>query len=113
MNAILAKDEVEILLHGLPGACGGQPEFCDTRGHDLSELFNNVKEKELWTGNLLSARRKGESRLYYRVVHVDHGLFTRVTVRRIWVHPFDVIQLMAIAGLCSYICNKLVPFFMG
>ncbi|TVM17419.1 hypothetical protein DPQ33_09620 [Oceanidesulfovibrio indonesiensis] len=113
MSNLLAKDEVDILLRGVPGMFDGGSEFCDTGGRDLSELFQHVKEKDLWRGNLLSSRRKGESRLYYRIVGVDHGMYTKVTVRRIWLHPFDILQLIVIGGLCMYIFDKLVPFFMG
>lgn len=93
---------------------GGFTIFYDDKtGEDLSHLFEDVELYELRKGNSISVRRRGQNRRYYRIVRVEPGFHTRVFVRRIVLHPRDIVQLAIIAGLCWFLFDMLVPFFLG
>jgi hypothetical protein len=43
---------------------------------------------------------------------MEPGFHTKVYVRRIWLHPMDIFQLVIIAVLCWLLFEMLVPFFL-
>lgn len=92
---------------------GGLTVFFDARsGEDLSRFFEHVEQYELREANTLSLRRRGQNRRYYKVVRVEPGFHTRVVVRRVVLHPWDILQLAIIAALCWYLFDTITPFFL-
>lgn len=93
---------------------GGLTIFYDIKsGEDLSRFFEHVEQHELREGNTVSIRRRGQSRRYYTIVRVEPGFHPRVFVRRIVLHPWDILQLVIIAALCWYLFDTIIPFLLG
>ncbi len=101
-------------VQGDPGMSSGVVFFYDARtGQDVTELFDEVERHELKPGGSIRVRKRNKSKATYRIQDVQDGFHTKVTVRRVVVHPLDILQLIIIALLCYFVFEAFAVIFTG